>query len=1089
MSSESAAARNWLVIAAGIALVAVVGLIVILVVGNDDADPDPTPLQQVLQEIGDNGTWSRETALRAFAAVFGPLPGVEVPEGPEAEVEFGTIAIRMLSLYVDEITPEQREAALAAAGPLAEFLNGSPGDGPEAWPGTGPTAIETMGFSLPADLLAADADDYEAEIAGIVTGIESRIGRPLGLEVEVVVSPDQVGILHATALPVADDGENITECRVTVLPNAQGLSGKNLTAVLAHETWHCFEYSRLGTLSRRNGSPPWIMEGQAMWVGEAYVGGSAGLEPADRHWKEYLIDPGPGKSLFARSYDAIGFYSHLHDQGIDPWTVLDPILDQTSNLAAFNEAVGGKSLDVVTTWAPSWYRDGSPTSTFSLVNAPGIPGPTVRPAPVTFTISNGTFQQVTALKPLSAEIADVAIASEILTIDVMGQGMVGDMMFGNEIPFVANSRVFCMVEDCSCPDGAPGPSDHLGEEIRVAVTGDALSGSDALLRGWSIAEWCQEKDDEDDPAPPGSGGGPGTPCSQGGCGSSNGDPHLTTIDGRSYDFQAAGEFVLLRSDAVEVQTRQEPYRRSTSVSINTAVAVTADGGRAAVYADGAGLRLLVDGTEAPVDMPTASAGLEISPVADGVQIEAPDGTIVWALGLGEWGLNVLVSPSPELRETGTGLLSGSGTGPLPALPDGTEVDVEDDYGTALYTDLADGWEVTAESTLFDYEEGAGPQAYRDRSIPEPGTPLDFMDLSETLQELGLEQCGSIVDEALLLQCAFDVAVTDDTGFVQSYELTDQFVVTTIEEEPGSITGGQLSPLLEDVAVVVGSALDDSGSLYLSVRFEDQHRELLAIDPVAQTVVSRVEMADDGQIVFAAGSLWMSATTDSGCAVFRFDPSLELEATIDVPCVLTLFAPQLVGAGDAPWIYRSEPELTRIDPSDNSLAESIPLPFSNGYLRSTGATIFYSDLEEGVHRLLPGAAGFEPMGTEHTFIHPAEDGFWEQVGDAIVFQDGPGPTGEVTPTDGILVGATDEAALVERKLEDGTGLWAHPADGGPQVQLASAPMVGTGSEARVLDYFDNYPPLTSPSLIVKLWVEHVGSGDDGAAVFVQAIDPG
>ena len=1087
MSSESAAPRSWLGIAAVIAFVAMVGLVAVLVVGDDEGDPDPTPLQQVLQEIRDDGTWSRETALRAFAAVFGPLPGVEVPEGPEAEVEFGTIAIRMLSLYIDEITPEQREAALTAAGPLAEFLTGSPGDGPEASPASPPAAIETMGFSLPTDLLAADADNYEAEIAGIVTGIESRIGRPLGLEVEVVVSPDPVGILHATALPVADDGENITECRVTVLPNAQALSGKNLTAVLAHETWHCFEYSRLGTLSRRKGSPPWIMEGQAMWVGEAYVGGSAGLEPAERHWKEYLIDPGPGEGLFARTYDAIGFYSHLHDRGIDPWTVLDPILDQTSNLAAFNVAVGGKSTDVLTTWAPGWYRDGSPTSTFSLVNAPGIPGPAVRPAPGAFTISNGTFQSVIASTPLSAAISDVSVVAEILTIDVLGQAMVGDMMFGDEIPFVADSRVFCMVEDCSCPDGTPGPSDHLGEEIRVAVTADALSGSDASLRGWSIAEWCDEDEEDDDPAPAGSGGGPGTPCSEGGCGSSNGDPHLTTIDGRSYDFQAAGEFVLLRSDAVEVQTRQEPYRGSTSVTINTAVAVTADGGRAAVYADGAGLRLLVDGIETPIDTPTASGGLQISPVADGVQIEAPDGTIVWALGLGEWGINILVSPSPNLRETATGLLSGSGSGPLPTLPDGTEVDVEADYRTALYTDLADGWEVTAATTLFDYEAGAGPQTYRDRSIPELGAPLGFVDLSEVLQELGLEQCGSIVDEALLLQCAFDVAVTDDPGFVQSYESTDQFVVTTIEEVPGSNTGGQLSPLLENVAVVVGSALDDSGTLYLSVRFEDQHRELMAIDPVAQTVVSRVEMADDGQIVFAAGSLWMSATTEGECAVFRFDPSLELEATIDVPCILSLFAPQLVAAGDAPWVYRSEPELTRIDPSDNSLAESVALPFSNGFLRSTGTTIFYSEFDEGVHRLLPGAAGFEPI-TERALIHPAGNGFWEQVGDAIVFSEGPGPASPVTPTDGTLVGATAEAALVERNLDDGTGLWAYPAGGGPPAQLASAPMIGTGSEARVLDYFDNYPPLTSSGLIVKLWLEHGGS-DDGAAVFVQAIDPG
>ena len=51
------------------------------------------------------------------------------------------------------------------------------------------------------------------------------------------------------------------------------------------------------------------------------------------------------------------------------------------------------------------------------------------------------------------------------------------------------------------------------------------------------------------------------------------------------------------------------------------------------------------------------------------------------------------------------------------------------------------------------------------------------------------------------------------------------------------------------------------------------------------------------------------------------------------------------------------------------------------------------------------------------------------------------------------------------------------------------MIGTGSEARTLDYFDNDPPITSSSLIAKLRVEFAQSGDDGAALFVQAIDPG
>lgn len=1045
--------------------------------GKDEPASQPTPLQQVLGEIEPDGTWSKDTALRAFAAVFGPLPGVEIPEGPEAEVEFGTIAIRMLSLYIDEITPEQREAALAAAGSLARFLD------PDA--GTSVSLEPTVAMGLVPDILATDAETYEDQIQSIVTGIESRIGRPLGINFDVVISPDPNGILSATANPTTADGETITGCEVTILPKAQALSGKNLTAVLAHETWHCFQYSRLGTMSRRKTSPPWIVEGQAMWAGEAYVGGSSGLEPADRHWKEYLIDPGPGKGLFQRSYDAIGFFSHLHDQGIDPWTVLDPILDQTSNLAAYDAAVGSKSSDVVTTWAPSWYRDGKPTSNFALVNAPGIPGPAMRPDPSTFTISNGTFQQVTALAPLSAAIADVMVAADILTIDVTGQGIVGDMMFGDEIIFIANARTFCMKGDCTCPDGTPGPTEALGEELRVAMTGDNLSGSDALLRGWSIAEWCSQDQEEPFPPPAGSSGGPGTPCEQG-CGSSNGDPHLTTIDGRAYDFQAAGEFVMLRSDGVEIQARQEPYQGSTSVTINTGVAVAAGGGRAAVYADPSGLRLVVDGIEQSLTELVEADGLQIAPIEDGFQIEASDGTIVYALTLGEWGVNLLVAPSPALREQGVGLLSATGDALLPDLPDGTGVDLESDFRAALYTDLADAWEVSGGTTLFDYPEGGGPETYRDRSLPEFGAPLDFFDLAEAMQAVGLADCGSITDEALLFQCAFDVAITDDPGFVDSYESVDEFVTTEIEEEQGSMAGGQVTPLLVDVAVVAGSALD-AGTLYLSVRFDDQHAELVAIDPRTQTITTRVETESDGQIALAAGSVWMSSVTAGDCSVIRFDMDLALQATIEVDCFIS-FAPQLVAAGDAPWVYQDAPGLARIDPASNVLGESVPLPFPGGYLRSTGDTVFYTDIDEGVHRLLPGAGGFEDLGAGHPLVHPGGDGFWEQSADAIAFYASPGAPTVSLATDGILVGATTDAALVERSGESGPELWAYAADGSEPTLLASGPVLGTGSERRVLDYFDNDPPISAPGLIAKFWVEYARSGDESPALLVQAIPP-
>lgn len=1067
--------RTWStrrrLVAIGMAIV-VVSAAVLWLVGRSvgDSQDGPTPLQIVLREIRSDGTWSEDTALRAFSAVFGPLPGVTVPEGSAAEVEFGTIAVRMLERYFDEITPEQRRAALDSAGPLAKYLDASSATG-------GFGEVRTMG--PPDPVLLAAADDYEAEISDIISSIEARVGRSFGLDYDVVVAPNQTGILHASAQPFAADGENISRCEITVFPKTQALSGKNLTAVLAHETWHCFEYSRLGTLAARASEPPWIMEGQAMWVGEALVGGSDGLEPAIRHWNEYLLDPGPGTGLFARSYDAIGYYSHLHDRGIDPWTVLDPMLDQVSNVAAFDASVGGDGIGVVTSWAPSWFRDGAPTGSFSLVNAPGIPAQDVRPTPLSFTIGNGVFQQVAALDPLSAGLADVTVESEILTVDVIGQAMLGDLVFGDEIPMLGNRRVFCMVEDCTCPDGSPGPADHLGSDLRVGVTGDALSGSDALLRGWSISDWCD--DSEEPPPPPGSGPGP---C-ESGCGSSNGDPHLTTIDGRSYDFQAAGEFVLLRSSDIEVQARQEPYRGSDTVTINTAVAVGAADTRVVASAGSSGMTLRVDGADLPINESSVAGPFTITTMDGGVQLASRDGTLVTLFGLGEWGLNLVVSPSSDLRIDGVGLLAPTGQGFFPAFPDGSDVD-ESDIRGSLYTDLAAAWSVTAETSLFDYQDGTAPETYRDPSIPIVGAPFDFFELPEPLRDAGLAACSSITDIALLQQCAFDVAVTDDAAFVASYEPLDRYLTSEggMVAEPG--TGAVLEPLLEEVALVNGSALGADGTLFLSVSFEDQREQLIAIDTRRQAIVRPADTGSSGQIEVVSGSIWMSTSEAEGCFVTRFDTNLESVGRTEVPCVLDIFPPQLTVLDGDPWVYVSEPALRRVDPDTGDLGLTVPLPFNGGFLRSTSEAVFYSDLERGNHRLLSGDDLFEPLGTDEVISFPGGEGLWAQ-GDGVVryYTDKTAAVVSLA-TDGTLVGAVGETALVERNTGSGPELWAYPADGANPGLLADGPLVGTGSQQTALDFFDDHPPLVWSDGLVKYWVEH-GLSDNGAVVFATAIE--
>ncbi len=64
-------------------------------------------------------------------------------------------------------------------------------------------------------------------------------------------------------------------------------------------------------------------------------------------------------------------------------------------------------------------------------------------------------------------------------------------------------------------------------------------------------------------------------------GKSSGDPHLDTFDGLSYDFQGAGEFVLVESkvDDFVVQVRQEPANGiCSSAALNTAIATRVAGG-------------------------------------------------------------------------------------------------------------------------------------------------------------------------------------------------------------------------------------------------------------------------------------------------------------------------------------------------------------------------------------------------------------------------------------------------------------------------------------------------------------------------------
>lgn len=138
----------------------------------------------------------------------------------------------------------------------------------------------------------------------------------------------------------------------------------------------------------------------------------------------------------------------------------------------------------------------------------------------------------------------------------------------------------------------------------------------------------------------------------GGAAAHEGDPHLTTVNGVHYDFQGAGEFVVLHDyDGLEIQTRQAPIATTffpgadahdglaTCVSLNTAVAARVGQHRVSYepnlsgIPDPSGLQLRVDGALSTL----GSQGIDLgnggriakTSASGGLEVDFPDETVMF----------------------------------------------------------------------------------------------------------------------------------------------------------------------------------------------------------------------------------------------------------------------------------------------------------------------------------------------------------------------------------------------------------------------------------------------------------------------------
>ena len=300
----------------------------------------------------------------------------------------------------------------------------------------------------------------------------------------------------------------------------------------------------------------------------------------------------------------------------------------------------------------------------------------------------------------------------------------------------------------------------------------------------------------------------------------NGDPHIRTNDGVRYDFQAAGEYVLLRGENLEVQARHTPVETNaplgpnghtgltTCVSLNTAIAVKIGNTRISYQPnisgkpDPSGLQLRINGELARVTSKGISLGVNgrIMPTTapGGIQVEAPGGTMIiitpgWWDHYKVWYLNI---DTRQVRAT-YGLMGTVAPGSwLPYLPNGTTMgpmprDLEQRYND-LYFKFGNAWRVTDSTSLFDYAPGTSTKTFTlegwpgngpNQTCKVAGVPGDVKPKPPLTKQAAEALAAGITDPDRRDDCIKDLMLTGDEVFAKTYLLADRINRNKFPEPP------------------------------------------------------------------------------------------------------------------------------------------------------------------------------------------------------------------------------------------------------------------------------------------------------------------
>ncbi|QSQ18496.1 SBBP repeat-containing protein [Myxococcus landrumensis] len=273
-----------------------------------------------------------------------------------------------------------------------------------------------------------------------------------------------------------------------------------------------------------------------------------------------------------------------------------------------------------------------------------------------------------------------------------------------------------------------------------------------------------------------------------------GDPHLGTFDGRAYDFQGVGEFIVVENvpgtPALTVQARTRPWGASGQVSVMTAVATKLGANRVGIYTNGAAHEVKVDG--AVVSIPTGTT----QGLPDGGRIlrQEANAYLLYYPGMDR----LLVTVSPGYLNLNFAL-PASRQGKVRGLLGNYNLRVEDDFalrsGTVLtpplsfaqlYTgsaSMASSWRITQQESLFDYATGENTSTHTNVNFPDG--PVSVNDLPPAQREQARARCleAKVKGPFFLDSCIVDFALTQDPTFLTT--------TARVEAQVQTQAGGQM----------------------------------------------------------------------------------------------------------------------------------------------------------------------------------------------------------------------------------------------------------------------------------------------------------